>query len=93
MAFSCDLTRDVPRHRLGGEISRGREGERDCGESWGWRLGWRRGWAGCAHRGLGVFVVPAMSHAGICDDHEAGSVTRLQHRFRVYTPERLSHVP
>ena len=90
-----DPARDVPRHRLGGEISRGHEGERGNGEKVGGG-GWGEAWMGrlCgAHRGLSVLVVPAMSRAGICDDHEVGSATCLKHRFRVYIPERLSHVP
>ena len=56
------------------------------GEAW---MGWLCG----AHRGLSVLVVPAMSRAGICDDHEMGPATCLKHHFRVYTPKRLSHVP
>jgi len=38
-----------------------------------------------AQRGLSVLVVPAISCAAICDDHDVGSVTCLQHRFRVYS--------
>ena len=93
--LQCDLARDVPRHRLAGGSSRGREGERGSGERVGGG-GWEEAWMGRlrgAQRGLSVLVVPAMSRAAKCDDHDVGFVTCLQHRFRVYTPERFLHVP
>jgi hypothetical protein len=52
---------------------------------WGVAVGGgKHGWAGCV--ALSVLVVPAMSRAATCDDHDVGSIICLQHRFRVYTP-------
>jgi len=43
--FQCDLTRGVPRHRLGGGAFRGRERERSSGERVVCGGGGRRRWA------------------------------------------------
>jgi len=96
--LQCDLARDITRCHLDGGISHGREG------GWGSRErvvelgggGWGEAWMGQlrgAQRGPSVLVVPVMSRAAICNDRHVGFVIYLQHRFRVYTPERLSHVP
>jgi hypothetical protein len=46
-----------------------------------------------AQRGFPVLVVRAMSRAVVCDDHGWVFVMYGQYRFRMNTPEGLSHVP